>query len=318
MCRGNGGKSIFDDDKDREKFLKTLWECCKQTGWIIHAYVLMDNHYHLLLETPEANLVAGMKWFQGTYTKRFNARHHEWGHLYQGRYKSLLIDDENFSYFQTASTYIHLNPVRAKLIDPENTSIFDYRWSSLHFYNLTPSKRPEGLMLSRVLESFSFRDTRSGRKEYSEWIKKRAVEELDPKSEKELAAERKSLKRGWYMGTAVFRDKLISMLEETSSDNCRGEQRREHGEYMARELIEKGLSVLQCTFEELKALPQNHINKQALAWLVKRHTVVSGEWIRKELEMGGRSNITRALKRFDYSREAKVKRINKKMKQWAG
>ena len=91
-------------------------------------------------------------------------------------------------------------------------------------------------MLSRVLESFRFRDTRRGRKEYSEWIEKRADEELNHESEKEQAAERKSLKRGWYVGSSVFRDQLLGMLEESSSDNCRGEQRREHGEYMAREL----------------------------------------------------------------------------------
>ena len=89
MCRGDRQEEIFWEDGDRECFLDTLWESCDRTGWQIHAYVLMGNHYHLLLETPEANLVAGMRWFQGTYTARFNARHRVCGHLFQGRYKAL-------------------------------------------------------------------------------------------------------------------------------------------------------------------------------------------------------------------------------------
>jgi REP element-mobilizing transposase RayT len=91
MCRGNHGQKIFLTDKGRRLFLSTLNEVCVQTGWFIHAYVLMSNHYHLLLEIPEANLVAGMKWFQGAYTQRFNAMHQRRWHLYQGRYKAIPV-----------------------------------------------------------------------------------------------------------------------------------------------------------------------------------------------------------------------------------
>jgi len=86
MCRGNNGEEIFFRDDGRRLFLHTLTEVCEQTGWLIHAYCLMSNHYHLLLETPEANLVEGMKWFQGTYTQRINAMMQRRGHLFQGRY----------------------------------------------------------------------------------------------------------------------------------------------------------------------------------------------------------------------------------------
>ena len=78
MCRGNGGQSIYLDDADRRIYLTTLGEACERCGWRVHAFVMMGNHYHLLLETPEPNLVAGMKWLQGTYTQRFNARHRRW------------------------------------------------------------------------------------------------------------------------------------------------------------------------------------------------------------------------------------------------
>ena len=84
MCRGGRGEAMFDDDTDREIFLATLGEVCQKTGWKISAYVLMGNHYHLLLSTPEPNLVAGMTWIQGTYTSRYNARHRKSGHLFGG------------------------------------------------------------------------------------------------------------------------------------------------------------------------------------------------------------------------------------------
>jgi REP element-mobilizing transposase RayT len=87
ICRGDRGESIFQDEIDRKQFLRCLGETCERSGWKIHAYVLMPNHYHLLLETPEPNLVVGMKWLQGTYTQRFNLRHGLRGHLFQGRYK---------------------------------------------------------------------------------------------------------------------------------------------------------------------------------------------------------------------------------------
>src|SRR4051794_39051413 len=84
MARGNQLQAIYADDLDRKAWLGTLAEVCEKTGWRIHAWVMMGNHYHLLLETPEANLVAGMKWLQGTYTQRYNSRRQLVGHLFQG------------------------------------------------------------------------------------------------------------------------------------------------------------------------------------------------------------------------------------------
>jgi REP element-mobilizing transposase RayT len=92
VARAKRRQLLFTDDSDRNEFLKTLGETVEKTGWRIHAYVLMDNHYHLLLETPEPNLVNGMKWLQGIYTQRFNSRHGLSGHLFQGRYKAIPVD----------------------------------------------------------------------------------------------------------------------------------------------------------------------------------------------------------------------------------
>ena len=87
MNRGDRREPIFLNDQDRQLFLETLGETCGRTGWLVHAFCLMRNHFHLVCETPRANLVAGMRWFLGTYTARFNRRHKYSGHLFSGRYK---------------------------------------------------------------------------------------------------------------------------------------------------------------------------------------------------------------------------------------
>src|SRR6266852_5938423 len=90
MNRGDRRQNIFADDQDRHRFLKTLGEACEKTGWQVHAYCLMSNHFHLVLETPQPNLALGMKWLLGTYTQRFNRRDRHWGHPFGVRYNAQL------------------------------------------------------------------------------------------------------------------------------------------------------------------------------------------------------------------------------------
>ncbi|MBL7012736.1 MAG: transposase, partial [Kiritimatiellales bacterium] len=100
MCRGNQSRDIFQSQEDADLFVRCLGEMCVRNQAVVHAWCLMSNHYHLLLETPQGNLVDAMKWLQGTFTQRYNARHKLWGHLFQGRYKAKLIDDNDASYFR--------------------------------------------------------------------------------------------------------------------------------------------------------------------------------------------------------------------------
>jgi len=104
MARGNRRESIYRDEEDRRFFLKTLGEACGMTGWRVHAWVLLRNHYHLLIETPEPNLVAGMQWLQNTYTRRFNVRHRLWGRLFGDRYKAVLVQGAGY-YYETLLDY---------------------------------------------------------------------------------------------------------------------------------------------------------------------------------------------------------------------
>ena len=100
MARGNQGQAVFQDDANRKCFLTTVGGARDKTGWGLHADVLMANHYHLLLETPEANLVNGMKWLQGPYPQRHNTRHRKRGHLFQGRYRAVPVEAEQISIFK--------------------------------------------------------------------------------------------------------------------------------------------------------------------------------------------------------------------------
>ena len=114
MARGDGGKTIFETDDDRRSFLGRLGEVCGSHGWRVHAWVLMGNHFHLLLETPQPNLVSGMKWLMGVYSQGWNRARQRRGHVFQGRYRSVPVNgmDADAWYFRIAADYIHLNPAR--------------------------------------------------------------------------------------------------------------------------------------------------------------------------------------------------------------
>ena len=149
MNRGDHREPIFRDDHDREQFLTTLGEACAKTGWQVHAWCLMGNHFHLVVETPQANLVAGMKWWLGVYTSRFNRRHKLFGHLFSGRYKSLIVDGSGNGYLRTVCDYVHLNPARAKLITGEQ-KLSDYAWSSFVEYLKPAAQRVAWLRKEKV------------------------------------------------------------------------------------------------------------------------------------------------------------------------
>jgi len=147
-ARGDRQEPIFLNDADRRKFLDLLGKEVQQQGWICYAYCLMDNHYHLLIETPQANLVAGMRRLNGVYTQAFNRRRKKPGHVFQGRYKSILVDKDY--YLQELCRYIVLNPVRAEMVKaPEQWS-----WSS---YCATAGlvKGPGWFSAEKVLDLFT-------------------------------------------------------------------------------------------------------------------------------------------------------------------
>ena len=122
--RGNSRQDIYIDDEDRLCWLDLLGDTCTSFNWVCHAYCLMTNHYHIVLETVEGNLSQGMRQLNGVYTQRFNRRHRRVGHVFQGRYKAILVDKD--SYLLELSRYVVLNPVRAAMVN----DVGDWEWSS--------------------------------------------------------------------------------------------------------------------------------------------------------------------------------------------
>lgn len=145
--RGNARQSIFEDDEDRETFLELTESVVSRYNWLCHAYCLMGNHYHLLVETPDGNLSQGMRQLNGTYTQRFNRRHGRVGHVFQGRFKAVLVDREN--YLLELCRYVVLNPVRVGVVKSPGK----YKWSS---YRATAgfAKSPPFLSVDWVLSQF--------------------------------------------------------------------------------------------------------------------------------------------------------------------
>jgi len=122
--RGDRREAIYENDQDRVAFNSVLNVVCDTYNWVCHTYCQMDNHYHLLIETPDANLSKGMRQLNGVYTQTYNRTHGRVGHVFQGRYKAILVEKEN--YLLELSRYIELNPVRAGMVQ----SVSDWPWSS--------------------------------------------------------------------------------------------------------------------------------------------------------------------------------------------
>jgi len=298
MCRGNRQQSVFRDARDNELFLDTLGEACVRCGWRVHAFCLMGNHYHLLVETPEPNLVVGMQWLQGTYTKRFNVRHKEWGHLFQGRYKALLIDPSG-DYFSTVATYIHLNPARIQGYDFKNARLEDHVWSSYPGY-VWLRKRPEWLCVERVLSCFNLSDTPHGRGNYRARLEQRLVEMRHSDTPWLIDEAWKKIRRGWCLGDELFRlemeARLDGALKSAKRESFSGEGIRRHDEFEAERLVEQGLTALGLPEEELLGLRKNSPEKYAIAWLIRCNTSVRPLWIKDRLNMGKATNFAAFLR----------------------
>jgi putative transposase len=205
--RGNAGQNIFVDDEDRGSFLETLAEVVNRYRFIIHAYCLMSNHYHLMVETPQVNLSAGMRQLNGVYTQRFNLRHGIRGHLMQGRYKAFLVEKEG--YLLQLSRYIVMNPVRAGIV----SSLQQWPWSS---YRATAGIQEEEKFLHTgwILDAFSSSRARA-RKLYREF----AQEKIGEKS------PLRGARGGFIVGSEHFIAQHRELLEKVSDKEVVRDQR---------------------------------------------------------------------------------------------
>ena len=178
--RGNEQKAVFKSIRDREKFLEYLESASERYDAVIHVYCLMDNHYHLLLETPSGNLPQIMRHINGAYTTYFNIKRGRAGHLFQGRYKAILVEKDEYA--KELSRYIHLNPVRAGMVElPE-----EYEWSSYLTY-IGKHKKPEWLH-NDLIHGYFGKTKSSAQKQYQKFVNSLIKKEYDSPLESVVAS----------------------------------------------------------------------------------------------------------------------------------
>ena len=296
MNRGNHLEPIFKDAQDRIIFLKTLQETCASAGWAVHSFVLMGNHYHLLIETQRPTLVKGMQYLNSTYTQRYNVRFKTRGHLFQGRYKALLVDGETPGYFLTVSDYIHLNPLRIR-----NRKIFNlrdllkYPWSSAGWLSGSRKGRPEWLRWERVYGELSLRDWKGGsRREYRQYLERR-IEEVKGDEE-----GWKKIRRGWCLGREGFVAKMKERLEEMGEKKPR-ERESWAGEAVEEMEADRAMRVMAGAVEKLGYHEVGDLKGMDRYWvarLVRSQTKVSVGWVARKLGLRTREGLSSAISRL--------------------
>jgi REP element-mobilizing transposase RayT len=285
--RGDRREDIFRDDEDRRCFLSTLEQACQKTKWQVHAYCLMRNHFHLVVETPEANLVTGMKWLLGVYTKRFNIRHKWCGHLFAGRYKALNVDGAG-GYLRVVCDYVHLNPVRAAILKP-GAPLESFAWSSYGEYLKAPKERPAWLRVDRVFgEARIPKDSAAGRRELAR--------QMELRQESEATADYQPIRAGWYLGSEEFRQELLAAAAKQIGRSHYGAERFESSQERANRMVAQELKRLGWDESKLASRRKGDKRKVALARRLRTETTMTLAWVAERLQMGSWSYVSNLLR----------------------
>jgi putative transposase len=289
--RGNYQSDVFETGGAATAFARTLTQACERHGWRIHAYALMRNHYHLALETPEPNLALGMQWLQATFAARFNRFRSKNGHLFQGRYKALLI--ENCIWLSRVVNYIHLNPVRVKIVSPE--SVASYRWSSL--YQWLSGAPPSWLTAAPWFAQLGLSESSSGWRQYTEYLASLAGDSAEQ--------ERQSfdqLEHGWAIGTAGWRRAVAREFAQlTLTGGLAAPEALAINECRWRDELDRGLRDAGKSAADIVRDQKGARWKIELAERLRRAVAAPYRWITAELNMGSplavRVNVCRHANR---------------------
>lgn len=247
--RGNEGRMIFQSIRDREKYLSYLESAHDRYGAILHAYCLMGNHYHLLLETPRGNLSQVLHHINGAYTTYFNIKRGRSGHLFQGRFKGILVEKD--AYCKELSRYIHLNPVRAGLAETP----WEYRWSSYRCF-IGKDRKPEWLKTELVLGDFGG-PKESGFKRYREYVEREEIKELESPFKRVVAST--------YLGSKEFIQRISEEYLEKSGIDKRN--------VPALKEVFRGPTLGEIEESVLKAIGKDHVLfKKMCVYLCHKHS----------------------------------------------
>jgi putative transposase len=305
MARGDRRENIIGGERDRRMFVETFSETCEKTGWLVYAWVLMSNHYHLVFRTPQANLVAGMRWLQNTYTRRFNVGNQLWGHVFGSRYKAVLVESGEFGsgdYLSNMIDYVHLNPIRAGIINSATERLLDYPWSSLsRGYAVSPQKRPSWLKTDDGFGILGLEDSVQGRRLYVRRLEEKARHGVTTPVLPEDQGLQSTLRRGWYWGSEQFRALLMKKLDAESIRRNRNYQStqmgRDHAQAEAERIVQDGLQRFGLSESDLQSLPGSDPRKVAIASTVHKKTTILLGWTAKRLQMKSAANVSQQLRR---------------------
>ena len=295
--RGNYRQDLFINEGAHASFEKCLFEACEKCEWVLEGFCVMTNHFHLVVRTPKGNLIYGMKWLQSTFANRYHHYRKIHGKLFQGRYKSLIVEED--SHLGALLHYVHLNPVRAGMMSIEQLK--DYRWSS-YWYLFNKRPRPAFLDCSGALETAGgLADTPKGRLQYMNYLKWLST---DDAAQKEMAFEK--MCRGWALGTKEFKKALLEEVEndEESEDESEtvprydGENLREANELRWEMLLEKGLAAMGQDAKSISNDRKSAAWKVTLAALLKQKTSATNVWITQKLNMGTADAVSRYVSEF--------------------
>jgi putative transposase len=274
--RGNYRRDVFETVGAAQAFEAVLGETCEFFGWRLHGYVVMRNHYHIALTTPQPNLAEGMHWLQSTFAMRFNRFRDERGHLFQGRYHGLLV--ENAAALGRVVNYIHLNPVRAKIVAPEQVGAF--RWSSLR--RLASGVRPSWLHAGEWLTALGFQDTAAGWRDYVTMLIELAG---DAKAQEEMGFGEMS--RGWGIGTHGWRKAMAKEYSHLAiSPGIPHAELRDLKEARWTELLTTALRLAGKTAEEIAGEAKGASWKIEIARELRERHATPAAWIADRLNMG--------------------------------
>jgi REP element-mobilizing transposase RayT len=290
LNRGNYRLAVFATEGSRASFEKTLFEACGKYNWVLHAYCVMNNHYHLALETVDVTLSVGMQWLQATFANRFNRLRKVNGHLFQGRFKSLIVDKDE--YLGPLLHYIHLNPVRSKVISAD--ALFDYRWSSL-WYLKNKQKRPGCMYLASCLyHAGNLDDTAAGHANYLSYLKWLSEEDSARK-----AAKFDAMCRGWAIGCKRFKQELLE--DHIAIGKEKALPRTDCGQVMPfhwGNVLNKYLRAVDKNKADIRCDKKSAEWKVMAAYYIKQHTSVTNGWLARELNMGQACSVSKYVSDF--------------------
>ena len=260
--RGNERKNIFVDDADGFRFFEILKDYHDRYSILIHSFVLMDNHYHLILETPEGNLLKVMHGINGSYTGYFNRKYERSGHLFQGRYKGILIDKD--VYLLQLSRYVHMNPVRAKIVEePEH-----YKWGSYPSY-IGKEKEYEWVEYSWILSNYG-NDRESAKKRYREYIEESLNTDIENPAKNPYGQI--------ILGDDKFIEKIRNRLKGKSISKEIAERKRILKSPSPEDIIKKVADVFGVDRDVINDKNiRNNVARKAAVYLVHRYSGISNE-----------------------------------------